>query len=383
MDIYALDENLERSKPIDEFEDVIWTERYSSSGDFKLTVSATDDLVEALTEGSFVSTPNSVEVMQVESQNIKNGKLIVSGPSMTDFFKNRIVRNPSGTAESEYWAIRGTPQGLMSTIVRDMCKAGMPMDTGTVLPNGYGSLEVFDDLTIAPYLSVGTEYDYAVEFGSVYDALKKLADTYELGFRLGPRYSESGGYVDLYFEAYFGVDRTSTQTVNEIVTLDSAMDTLANVEEFRSIAGYRNVAYVFSPTLSANFTAPELVGMAFSPEADPTGASPVTRFKRRTMMVTATDLTTDEFEGSRVKAQDALNQRAKDVLANNNYVRMLNGELVPQTGYQFGIDYFLGDIIELKSPRGGFKQRARVTEHIRSQNASGEKSYPTLSVISE
>jgi hypothetical protein len=73
-------------------------------------------------------------------------------------------------------------------------------------------------------------------------------------------------------------------------------------------------------------------------------------------------------------------QRARNELANNNYTRMVDGEVVPQSQYEFGVDYFLGDIVELQGHKG-YNQQAQITEYIRTQDESGEKAYPTVTVI--
>ena len=58
---------------------------------------------------------------------------------------------------------------------------------------------------------------------------------------------------------------------------------------------------------------------------------------------------------------------------------MIDGEVVPQDEYTFGVDYFLGDKVELEDPHGTI-QNAVITEYIRSSDARGEKAYPTVSV---
>ena len=75
-------------------------------------------------------------------------------------------------------------------------------------------------------------------------------------------------------------------------------------------------------------------------------------------------------------------QRAKDALANNNYVRLADGQIVPQSGYDYGTHFSLGDISELRAS-SGLPSLARVSEFIRTQDGTGYKAYPTLSVISE
>jgi hypothetical protein len=44
------------------------------------------------------------------------------------------------------------------------------------------------------------------------------------------------------------------------------------------------------------------------------------------------------------------------------------------------VDYGLGDVIELEGYTGIYS-KARITEHIRSQDQYGEQEYPTLAVL--
>jgi hypothetical protein len=97
-------------------------------------------------------------------------------------------------------------------------------------------------------------------------------------------------------------------------------------------------------------------------------------------MVFAEDITTDLVGGDAGLLLRLLNQRAKDALANNNYTKVVDGEVVPQSQYQYGKHYSLGDIVELQSP-SGLTTPARITEYIRSQDANGQRAYPTVSVI--
>jgi hypothetical protein len=78
--------------------------------------------------------------------------------------------------------------------------------------------------------------------------------------------------------------------------------------------------------------------------------------------------------------QAMLNQKAKDLLANNNYTKVVDGEVVPQSEFKYGTHYTLGDVIELDSG-DGLVSKARITEFIRSQDNTGDKAYPTVSVI--
>ena len=97
------------------------------------------------------------------------------------------------------------------------------------------------------------------------------------------------------------------------------------------------------------------------------------------MLVEVTGITTDSVEDTQAKYQALLDSKARDALANNNFVKVIDGEIIPQNEYVFGTDYGLGDLIELEDPHGTI-QKARITEYIRSSDSNGFRSYPTVSV---
>ena len=366
MDVYTLNDGFGREEIIEKFESLIWTERYSQFGDFELSVSDTAGMRELLQEGTLLSTPESRSVMILDTPDIEDGKIKVSGQDLKGFLQNRILWALAITGTwKKYWEITGAPGWIAGEIVRQMCMPGGYLDGTALIPTADD--ELFPNLIIGP-TEVGDPVTIGVEYGNVYGGVKAVCDVYNLGFDLYPDNITDSDY-DLIFTTWAGLDRTSTQDVNDVVIFEPALDSLANTKELRSIAGYKNVAYAWAPSIDPpSYT----VGTATT-----TDGATATGFNRRTLMVAADDISTVPT-GTTLEA--ILVQRAKDALANNNYVRMVDGEIVPQKEFLYGLNYNLGDIIELRSDSGA-ADKARITEYIRTQDASGERAYPTLSVI--
>ena len=108
--------------------------------------------------------------------------------------------------------------------------------------------------------------------------------------------------------------------------------------------------------------------------------SQYTGFDLRAQMILPSDITTDMVGGSQANLVNILNSRAYDALTTNHFVKAVDGEIVPENQFQYGIHYNLGDIIEVEG-NSGIVQTARITEYIRSQDPAGEKAYPTVSMI--
>jgi hypothetical protein len=92
-----------------------------------------------------------------------------------------------------------------------------------------------------------------------------------------------------------------------------------------------------------------------------------------------TDISSEELT-SADNVADALNNKAFIDLLNNPYIKIVDGEVGPIIQFQYGVHYNLGDIIEVQGNTGVINT-ARVTEYIRVQDETGERSYPTVSVL--
>lgn len=373
MDLYTLDETFLRSSVVEETNSVIWVDRYSSAGEVTVVVPASGATIEQLAEGTFLSLDGSKEVMLLETQSIKDDLLTVTGPSLLKFLDERFIRFSPGH-DVRYWPLSGFPPlQVLTEIVNDMCVVGSPwLDADTMVNVDAARAAIPNLSTITGVESGVIGINVAVPFGPVYEVLKTIAETYRLGHKLYLDDAGIGSY-SLIYESYVGRDLTSSQTIYPTVRFSPGQDSLTDVKELRSISGYKNVAYSYAPALSeVSLDA----GVAF---ADSSAATSV-GFDRRVLMVFADDITTDEIGGDPVLLKEILGRRAQDALANHNFVKMVDGEIVPQNDYQFGVDYMLGDIIEIQGLSGAL-QNARVTEYIRSQDAQGEKAYPTISIV--
>ena len=103
------------------------------------------------------------------------------------------------------------------------------------------------------------------------------------------------------------------------------------------------------------------------------GASNPTGLARRVVLIDASQaagLTQDGLKGY-------MSQGLADARETAVFDGSINQDLSP---YVYGVDYSLGDLVRLVGDYG-LDQKARVTEYIRSEDASGFKAYPTLTTI--
>lgn len=367
MELYTLGETFLRESVVDEYTSLIWTERYSKNGEFQLILPATQQRIIDLAEGQFVGLRDSDEPMQIQTQSIDNGLMTVNGVTVEPFFNERWILTSTDPDVNE-WKLRDHPGKILGKIVEETVVSG-----GDYLSPGYKIGGVLNEM---PYLVMGNTtasgdiVNATIPFGPMYDAMLPIAETYKIGMKVFLSRADPFGY-EFTFTTWVGEDRTSTQLVNNLIRFSTGQDSLSNGKELHSIAGYKTVAYVFPPSWSPA-TAVQVV---YAPGVDPAAVG----FNRRVLVLEASDISSDEVTGG-VTLISLMQQKGKDALANNNFIKVFDGEVIPQPNYAYGTDYYLGDIIELVD-QSEAPQRAMITEYIRSKDATGESAYPTVSVV--
>ena len=393
-----MNENFIPKDTVDEFQSVIWTERYSSAGEVQLIVPAEPLYLDMLKEGTYLGLRGSKEVMELKTDSIEKGLLTVVGKSLVQYLDERIHWAKTTDADQpigDYTPVDGTGAPidmklgpLITDRITKMVISPVPLTGGTAWTKMDLDWErdKIEHLELGASDDGGTAQRWTVPVGPLYSVLQPLAEQDGLGLTL---YLESAdadvGYV-LKFDTYRGIDRSSTQDVNDLVRLTPDMETLTNLKEVRSIDGYKNVVYVvYENEVSIHYEDPDNIPEGLSRRVmirdatgEPIGTTQVPDFFLRGAYYGGVYQHIIVGPADKVKFRE---QNAKDALANNNYIRAVDGEVSQVNQYKFGTDYNMGDILELQGITG-ILQKARVTEYIRAQDATGEREYPTLSVIS-
>lgn len=393
VDLYTMNENFIAKDVVDEFQSAIWTERYSSASEVQLIVPGTPYYLEMLKEGTYLGLVGSREVMELQTDSLEKGLLTVVGKSMTKYLDNRIHWAQTDDPEQpigDYTTATGADAKLGTLLadrVTKMVISPIPLTGGaawTKMDLDWDRDKI-DFLELGAVDAGGEAKRWTIPVGPLYSVIQPLAEQDGLGFTL---YLESAdaeaGYV-LKFATYRGVDRTSTQDVYPLIRLTPNMDTLTDLKEVRSIDGYKNVVYVvYEKEISIHYEDPSNIPEGLSRRVmvrdatgEPIGTTQVTDYSRGGYYGGAFQKTIVN-DADKAKFRE---QNAQDALANNNYIRAVDGQVSQTNEYKFGVNYGMGDILELQGLTG-ILQKARVTEYIRAQDATGEREYPTLSVIS-
>lgn len=388
MDLYTLTDTFLAKDVVDEYISAIWTERFSTAGDFQIVAAATIDMQEKLKEGTYLALRGSDEVMTVDTVSIENNQLTAIGETLPAFLNNRYAwfRNSASSDIEDrvvdYTSDDTTVGEFISQMVDLICITPSPFGGLWVPANLDWENEVIPGLELGAIDTTGGDKKLTMPVGPLYDSIAELAQKEGVGISL---YLDSADPVDGYvlkFKTYRGVDRTSDQITNELVRLVPEMDSLTDLKEIRSVANWKNVCYVYyKGIISVHYEdplAPIPVGferrvLVTNPNDEPAGHKVINKEFWRYGPSSYTVV--DEADVAEFRAQ-----HARDALANHNYIRAIDGKTSPENDYKFGVNYFLGDLIELEGLTGTIS-KARITEYIRSEDQQGEKEYPTISVV--
>lgn len=359
MEVYILDSLYRRNDVVDRYESLIWTERFSSAGDFELKLHSTLENRNRFKEGVKLAILPSYRVMIVET--VEDGIddegqqiLTVKGPSLEAVLDQRMARGAmTDTTTNPSWTLTGTPKDIATQMFHDICVTGV-LDTGDKIPLiNEGSIFPVDTVP-APTGSI----TYVIEPTTLYNAEKTLCDQYLMGFRL----VRNADTAQLWFDVYTGSDRTSHQSSLPAVIFSSGLGNLHNTFELRSVALYKNTAYVITPVGTR---------IVYPDDVDPT----ISGFDRRVLIVKADDITDPDPP----TAQALMLQRGIDELAKNRKIQAFDGEISQTSQYVYGVDYNLGDLVETRNA-DGTSNNMQATEHIFVCDKEGVRSYPTLAV---
>lgn len=443
MELYILDSLLRRSGVvIDTFTSAIWTERYSDFGDVSLELQSTVGNRTRLIEGTMLAMNRSNRVMIVETVEDKSAsdgseKLTISGSSIELAMDDRTARDSMSVGSDDgKWILTGLPADIVRQIFQAVMVDG-DLDPNDVLPF-YVDGNLYPADTIDEPASSVTIYQ---SYASVFVAIREICQTYDLGFRICRNADNSELFFNVYAGNNRTSGQTEFPAVIFSPYLDNLVEStfLTSSKQYKnvayifcadgsaqvydegvdpSISGFqrhvltyeatdikypdRNAgpAYVVSSTEQEAVKAAQNLETTSQFQSDSLGK--ISTLKRlltqdlvninTVITLIGTTLTSPEIAAITSAMatssaynstedgllQDLLTARALQELKKYNKITAFDGEIPKSAKYIYDYHYFLGDIVEVRN-QDGVVNNVRVTEQIFSQDASGEKSYPTLS----
>lgn len=354
MELFAVNTNFESVSVVDEFESLIWTDRYDRAGDFELYMSMDQNLLNYLRPDYYLWNASSEHTMIIEQINITSdvedgNKLLVSGRSLESILDRRVIWEQTVFSGNLQEAIRAM---LYENIIN-------PSIAERRIDNF-----VFHESVDKQIASLTINAQYTGD--NLYDVICTLCEKNNIGFKI--ILNEANEFV---FSLYAGVDRSYGQSSNPYVIFSPSYENIINSNYLEFKKGLKNVALVAGE------------GEGASRKTAIVGASH--GLERRELFTDARDISSDIGRGSVMPDAQYLGQlveRGTDKLSENISVTFFEGEVEASRMFRYGEDFFIGDIVQIANEYG-HEGRAYISEFVMSEGNSGISMYPTFKTIQE
>lgn len=370
-----MDSSFHPVKMVEKYESLIWTERYSTAGDFVLTTPNIEATLNLMPLDTTVTIRESTVPMVVEVHKLVKPtrgvpKLEVRGRSCETWLDRRssliVPLDSDYTAETQPIA-----QSLAGDKASDVAYKAIravigDIDRGvlTALSPAVSALDAFlraDSSNMvnlplpADYVAAtGTWTNFEIPRGNLYDVVLNLIAQNHHGIKSVRPATPGDTQIDI--EIYNGADLTET------VVFDAKFDQFDDATYLLSKLGSANIAYLFGPTVAERIrksddgVTPEVYGL-----------------DRRVIFV-------DQLGNTALNTPELRKNSALIDLYNANVTALFDGQVSYGVATGYNSKYFLGDIVKL-SGEYGLSENVRITEFIRAEEPSGEKAYPTFEVV--
>lgn len=389
MELMTLNSNFQPENPVENYESLIWSERYSKNGDFELNTTDIAATLQLLPRETCIALRESTVPMLVEDFLIEKPKgqpptLKVTGRSFETVLERRAAANslPAAAAratwtmlatkasDAAYKAVQTVLGGAVSPLdaipqIQLITPADFTPDAAawnSATNYAVGALVTYTstlwrakvtNTNVAP--AVGATWEalpsYEITPGDLYTTVLELINTNYHGIK-AIRPVLGGTKVGI--EIYNGADLSSQ------VVFDARFDQFDSAKYLLSERGSANVAYMYgsngSQTVLKN-----------------TGAEP-SGLNRRVLMI-------DQTNEAGTNTTDVRRIRALIELYKYNATALFDGEVAEQVAAGYNTTYHLGDVVKLVGEYSGISQNVRVAEFIRTSDASGDKAYPAFESI--
>ena len=358
-DIHILDQSFNLLGIIDEYASVIWRPSYSDVGDFEIYLGTTENAIELLKENNYVVRSSDItvdssgnvtykKVMIVKNINIvtdvEDGDyMTVTGREIKYLLHQRIVW--------EQTVLNGTAEEGIRQLIEE--NAIFPSDTNRVIPKlVLGSAKGMSD-TIEKQLS-GEHVD---------EAITAICTTYNYGWDIYI-YNDS-----LTVEIYQGLDRSYAQTDRPYVVFSEDFENLHNTEYQLSTEEFANTALIGGEGEGTDRKYTTVGG----------NNSGLLRYE---IFVEADNISSNSGSEDEITEKEYLSllqEKGKEKLSELSYTEAFTGEVLNNTAFIYGKDYYLGDLVTVINKYGRTKD-VRVLSAIESDDDTGTKLIPQFNI---
>lgn len=357
MIFYVLDSSFNTIYVVDEYESVLWVDRFHSCGDFELYIPASEEATNIFASDRYLYSPKSehlmiLEGLEIESDTEDGDKMIITGRSLESILDRRYIFSEI--------KIDGSLQDGIEKILNETIIS--PSDSKRKIPNF-----IFEKNNDERITSIKVTNKYLGE--NVYTVISDLCKNNKIGFKI-----ILTADFKFKFSLYCGEDRSYDQDNHPYVIFAQNFDNIMNSNYVSNTSTLKNVTLVVGQEVEENRQSV----IVSSVEEEPSG------LLRRELYTDAGDIAKQDGETTMSDDEYAklLRQRGQDVLKENKETKTFEGQVETTRLFSYGEDFFMGDIVQF-SNEYGIQYKSRIIEYIRSYDEKGIEEYPTFEVEDE
>lgn len=358
--VHAYNRSLELIGVIDDYESLIWTKRYNDVGDFVMVIpkdyQSNPLKARMVDKGLFLTIEGSDIVMRIDDKKPNTesdaSNIIVSGESAESILKQRFTIELEDVDE------------YIETVVYDVLAANISAPTDPAR-----HISIFKDTYPARVYSDQVEAQLAID--SVYNIITPILQTNYMGFKIVKEGQK------LACRVFKGTDRSSAQEVHPVVMFSDNYDNVISSSFYTSVKGFVNVVQV----IGDDEVHDQVSVWADGNDVDEEGTKPtgLDRFEGVLQEIVERDNDTPSLNDAQVLA--IVDTKGREYLTDHKAVDVFDGDFDIQGPFEYGVDFFMGDIVECYME--GRYTTARVIEIVKSFSDDGITSYVTFDFVAE
>lgn len=363
IELILYDKEFNHECVIDTFNSLIWTTRYQKPGDFEIYISPYTELFEKAKDNYYIYNKNSEQTMIIEKIkteiDIDKGTFAtITGRSIESILDRRIVWDTTWYAGSIVDCIELL---LNSNIIN-------PKDKKRKIDNFIFGGVLGTDYQKNQIKKMGIDFQSKGE--NLLTVIENICKEFNIGFKI---------ICDVYdgykfkFYLYKGVNRSIGNPENNlIIEFSPNNDNLQESNFVNSSEKYKNVTLIGGEGDSDKKRYESLYNENYD------------GLNRREIYTDASSVNRniDGHIMSLAEYRRQLKEKGKETINNNELSEIFEGKVVTnlENMYQYGIDFFLGDIVSLRNEFGKTGNQC-ISEIVESYDTKGYLFTPSFSKI--
>lgn len=338
---------------VDVFKSFIWTDRYQGYGEFELYLPMNSYILTYIKSDYYITIADSDSTMIVEEFTLTTDKeegnyIKIAGRSLESILYRRIVwgkKIVSGNLQDKLFEVIN--ESIINPSISDRKISNF----------------IFEYSTDPEITALTLEAQYDGDY--IYDVIYNACFYYNIGFSV--KLNSDNIFV---CSLYSGKDRSEDQDILPYVTFSPNFDNLFDSNYYESSMNSKNVALV--------------VGSGEDPTRSKVVVGSGSDLSRRELYVDASDISTTDENGatiSQTTIDSLLTTRGTEQLSENSMIVAFDGEAEMSNLYKYGVDFSLGDIIQIENEYG-LTGTSRITEISFAQDDTGYTVLPVFSTLS-